>query len=154
MIYAKVNDGVVTKYPYTESDLRMDNPNYSFPAEIGYGFFIELGAVRVFETPRPEMDYTYAVSESEPELVGNDWVQRWNTSKKSDEEIALIISKKWSAVRKRRNEMLAACDWTQLPDSPLDNVQRNAWADYRQALRDVTTQTDPFNVIFPEAPNA
>jgi Phage tail assembly chaperone protein len=154
MIYAKIENGVITKYPYTVDDLRADNPNYSFPADIGYGFFIELGAVRVFETPRPDLDYRYLVIESTPELVGNDWKQTWHIAERSVDEIAIIIESKWKAVRNRRNDMLAACDWTQLPDSPLDNVQRNAWADYRQALRDITTQTDPFNVIFPEAPNA
>lgn len=36
--------------------------------------------------------------------------------------------------RPERNQRLAACDWTQLPDSPVDRV---AWAAYRQALRDL-----------------
>lgn len=37
-------------------------------------------------------------------------------------------------VRRERNERLAACDWTQLPDAAMD---RAAWATYRQALRDL-----------------
>lgn len=39
--------------------------------------------------------------------------------------------------RKRRNEKLAECDWTQMPDSPLTPAEKAAWAAYRQALRDV-----------------
>jgi hypothetical protein len=37
-------------------------------------------------------------------------------------------------VRRERNERLAASDWTQVADSPVD---QSAWAVYRQALRDL-----------------
>jgi len=40
-------------------------------------------------------------------------------------------------VRARRTALLAACDWTALPDSPLSEAQRIAWRAYRQALRDL-----------------
>lgn len=56
----------------------------------------------------------------------------------------------WSAVRERRDQKLLESDWTQLPDVPLET--KNAWATYRQALRDVTQQTDPFNIVWPEKP--
>jgi hypothetical protein len=42
--------------------------------------------------------------------------------------------------------MLKDCDWTQLADSP---VNKTAWAAYRQALRDITAQSDPFNIEWP-----
>lgn len=57
----------------------------------------------------------------------------------------------WAEVRAERNALLAACDWTQLPDAPVDAV---AWADYRQALRDITLQDDPFNITWPKEPIA
>lgn len=40
-------------------------------------------------------------------------------------------------IRARRTALLAACDWTQLPDAALDSEQQAAWAEYRQALRDL-----------------
>lgn len=40
------------------------------------------------------------------------------------------------ALRSWRNRLLAKSDWTQMPDSPLSDEQRQAWAVYRQALRD------------------
>lgn len=53
-------------------------------------------------------------------------------------------------VRQRRNKLLARSDWTQVPDAPVDHA---AWANYRQALRDVTKQSGfPENVIWPEVP--
>ena len=54
----------------------------------------------------------------------------------------------WAAVRAERNAKLAQCDWTQLPDAP---VEAAAWATDRQELRDITTQDDPFNIIWPDS---
>lgn len=56
----------------------------------------------------------------------------------------------WPLVRAERDRRLAATDWTQLPDVPL--ATKEAWANYRQALRDVTLQPDPFNIVWPTAP--
>lgn len=55
----------------------------------------------------------------------------------------------WALVRAQRNALLASCDWTQLPDSPVD---KTAWATYRQELRDITTQSDPFDIQWPVEP--
>ncbi len=56
----------------------------------------------------------------------------------------------WPVVRAKRDSRLLASDWAQLPDVPLRT--KEAWAIYRQALRDVTTQEDPFNIIWPQPP--
>jgi len=53
-------------------------------------------------------------------------------------------------VRQERNALLTASDWTQVADAPVD---QQAWAAYRQELRDVTSQeTFPFEVTWPVAP--
>ena len=53
-------------------------------------------------------------------------------------------------MRLHRNRLLAESDWTQLPDTPID---RQAWANYRQALRDFpATWTPASTVNFPERP--
>lgn len=53
-------------------------------------------------------------------------------------------------VRSERNRRLAQSDWTQLPDVPL--ATKEAWAVYRQALRDITDQPDQTNVVWPTSP--
>ena len=35
-----------------------------------------------------------------------------------------------------RNKQLTASDWTQMPDSPITDEQKQSWRTYRQALRD------------------
>lgn len=56
----------------------------------------------------------------------------------------------WPVIRARRDALLVQSDWTQLPDVPLPT--KAAWADYRQALRDITQQPDPHNIIWPTPP--
>ena len=58
----------------------------------------------------------------------------------------------WAVVRIERNKLLAGSDWTQMPDAP--DTAKAAWANYRQALRDITVQSDPFNIVWPMAPGS
>jgi len=46
-------------------------------------------------------------------------------------------------MRYQRDRLLAASDWTQMPDSPLTDEQSQAWAEYRQALRDAPANWEP-----------
>jgi hypothetical protein len=53
-------------------------------------------------------------------------------------------------VRTERNNLLKQSDWTQVPDAP---VNKEEWAIYRQALRDITNQSGfPTDVVFPTPP--
>jgi len=54
-------------------------------------------------------------------------------------------------LRKERNALLAASDWTVLGDSPTPTA---AWKAYRQALRDLPANTeDPWNPVWPTPPS-
>jgi hypothetical protein len=66
---------------------------------------------------------------------------------------AVRDARAWAAVRTERDRLLVESDWTQMPDSPLNGEQKNAWADYRQTLRDIPqTQDDPDSIVWPETP--
>lgn len=59
----------------------------------------------------------------------------------------------WDAVRDERDRLLAACDWTQIPDAPLSVAEKQSWAVYRQALRDIPQNFEsPGDVVWPEQP--
>lgn len=56
--------------------------------------------------------------------------------------------------RVQRNLLLASCDWTQVSDVALSNEEKQAWADYRQALRDLPSTVDENgNFTFPTPPD-
>lgn len=71
---------------------------------------------------------------------------------KSDLDTALAAAahKEGAVVRMERDRRIASCDWTQAEDSPVDKA---VWAQYRQALRDITKQEGfPWTVDWPVAP--
>ena len=74
-----------------------------------------------------------------------------SAQKKPDAEIEdQQVKQAWIDLRRMRDSELSACDWTQVPDAPVD---RAAWATYRQALRDLPSNTqDPRNPVWPTPP--
>lgn len=52
-------------------------------------------------------------------------------------------------IRVIRDKKLLACDWTQLPDAPVD---KEAWAVYRQQLRDLPDTIDIRSFEWPIPP--
>jgi len=66
---------------------------------------------------------------------------------------AVRDARAWAQVRAERDRLLVESDWTQMPDSPLNGEQKNAWADYRQELRDLPQSfATPDEVVWPTAP--
>tara|TARA_S200000501_G_scaffold49343_1_gene39589 strand:- start:3504 stop:3812 length:309 start_codon:yes stop_codon:yes gene_type:complete len=82
-------------------------------------------------------------------------IAEFNAGKLTDAEILAI---KWQSVRIERNTKLAATDWRANSDLTLSDE----WKTYRQALRDIPTQTDAIsinanstvidNIIWPDVP--
>lgn len=60
----------------------------------------------------------------------------------------------WNSVRKMRDRLLTASDWTDTLSAKtrLGDVAYQAWQAYRQALRDVTMQADPHSIVWPQQP--
>lgn len=86
-----------------------------------------------------------------PAYIENDEVFTVVVEPLTEEELQQRTESKAQEVRDTRTKLLAECDWTQLSDAPVD---KQAWADYRQALRDITNQAGfPMEVVFPKDPN-
>ena len=58
-------------------------------------------------------------------------------------------AQKWALVRAERNSKLQETDWRASSDLTLSDD----WKTYRQALRDITTQSDPDNITWPTKPS-
>jgi hypothetical protein len=98
-------------------------------------------------TPPYHDPATQRIEEGPAVLVDGVWTQTYIVSDLDADASAATVGAQWSVVRAERNKLLADCDWTQLPDASADAA---AWAVYRQALRDITSQANPFNIVWPE----
>jgi hypothetical protein len=86
--------------------------------------------------PYPEKPSDFCSFDFEAEV----WVE--------DTDAALAAASK--ELRAERDRLLVRSDWTQLPDAPAD---KQAWAAYRQALRDLPADTTgPRNPLWPSPP--
>lgn len=72
----------------------------------------------------------------------------------SEDEKKTRLEQSWMSLRIERNQRLSICDWTQIPDAPLTETQKEEWQTYRQALRDLpSVTTDPTNPAWPQSPS-
>ena len=155
-MYAKIENNQIVQYPYSTSQLFSSNPNVSFPSELSNDLLAEFNVIRVIVTGQPDYDaMTETVVEGTPvySTERSRWEQQWSIVSLSAEEVQQRNDAKASSVRAERGSLLSACDWTQVDDSPLSNVQKAAWATYRQALRDISAQTGfPWTIDWPVVP--
>lgn len=146
MFYFLNPPGGEAVYPYTLTDLRFANPSVKFPADITDAQAAEYHCFPVQPTDAPKDPTGKKAVRGLPENVDGMWFERWVMVDLTAEETAA----QWGTIRAERNAKLSACDWTQLADAPLTDVEKADWATYRQALRDLpSTQSDPFDIAWP-----
>lgn len=144
MIVAIVNNGTIEQ----TGDLFVLFPNVSFPASgPSEEWMAENNLVPVTYFKAHDAATQKLVS-CEAYLEGGD-VYAVTVESLSADELAAKGESQWSSIRSVRNQKLSNCDWTQLADAPVDALK---WAVYRQELRDITTQLDPFNITWPQEP--
>lgn len=152
-MYVLAQGSTVLQFPYSQLQLQEDNPNTSFPSSMSNEDLANWGVFPVNAQNPPEYDViTETLSEVDPVFENGQWRQAWSLTDASLQEITERLEVRSSLIRQDRNQRLAACDWTQLSDAPVDS---SAWATYRQALRDVPGQTSfPWSVQWPEQPGS
>ena len=64
------------------------------------------------------------------------------------------LEQQWINIKIQRDRLLQQSDWRVVKAADTGVPISQSWKDYRQALRDITTQTDPFNIIWPTPPTA
>lgn len=136
-------------YPYDIITLRQSHPNVSFPENLTNEVLLEWGVYEVSNVIKP-YDYTKNITEGTPNLIDGVYYQNWIQSNATEEEINYRIENQWEEIRVQRNQLLSECDWTQLAD--VSTEIKSNWIEYRQSLRDITSQSNPFNINWPVKP--
>jgi hypothetical protein len=147
-MYLRIIDETIN-YPYSISQLRNAYPNVSLPAELTDIALMDWDMYVVIPTHMPN-DYTKNITEGTPVLTDGVYYQNWIQTDASQSEIDYRLENQWFIVRETRNELLAECDWTQLSD--ISHAIKDLWSTYRQELREITNQSNPFNIEWPVKP--
>ena len=80
------------------------------------------------------------------------WDVSGDTATKDTDQLASdILTRKWEAIRSKRDALMSASDWRSMPDSPTMSA---AWKTYRAALRDLpASESDPDDITWPDEPS-
>jgi hypothetical protein len=122
-----------------------------------------LGADVVFEGPQATGGTVYQFSQADGvEQIEGKWYTKYvlgpvftdteesSAAEQEAEYKAMKDAEQAKSVRTSRSEKLKDSDWTQVADAPVDKA---AWATYRQALRDITSQAGfPWTIDWPVQP--
>lgn len=148
MFVAKVIDGQIVD----SGNLKFMFPDTSFPASGPDQEWMDENGIRPVKSWIAHDASTHRLNAVAPYLDGDD-VYTVEVVSLTEEEIAGNLASVAARVRSDRNARLTASDWTQLQDAPLTAEERQDWADYRQALRDISLQSGfPTQVDFPLRP--
>ena len=128
---------------YSIGQLRRDNPNTSFPKVPSDALLAEWGVYPYTMQDQPVYDYlTQTLKQTALAEVNGAWTQGWEVTDLPTEDAARNI-------RSQRDNLLSQTDWMALSD----NTMSPAWADYRQALRDITVQDGFLSaIVWPTKP--
>lgn len=139
-MYAIVEEGKAVKW----GALSEIFPNVSFAASGPDSDWLkENGVVEVSMTLNYNEDTEELVYLDEPKSEGDKFLGV-AVKKLSDEDA-------WSRIKNKRNNLLASTDWTQLADTLTPELTKK-YAEYRSALRNVTSAKSPSDVVWPEDP--
>ena len=151
-----------------ESELRSylkanDGPSYD---QLTPEVMEAIGVDPVFEGPQATGGtvYQYSQAAGVEEIEGN-WYTKYilgpvftdtEESSAAEQEAAYKAMKdaeQAKSVRAQRDAKLAECDWRVIKALESNTPQDFAWAEYRQALRDVTSQAGfPWTINWPTQP--
>ena len=159
---SKIVDDTFSGSPLNLEQLRRANPNISIPN-------LTMKDIANLEKVAEELGYDVVPPtklEDIVDLVGDSFKEkklRVTSCKKENGKWVRVFTPEKThgkallqyrdALRVRRNSMLKATDWTQMPDAPLSDKKKAEWKTYRQALRDLPKKYDhPVFCKYPSVP--
>lgn len=134
----------------TESEFRAMHQDTSFPQVLVEELLNSFGADPVLNGPQAQPSRYQIAYRDGVEQVNGKWYTKFSVSDMDDVAKSALDAQQAASMRAERNRRIAESDWTQLADSPAD---KQAWATYRQALRDLPkSEGFPWQITWPETP--
>ena len=134
LLYEIASGNVLARYPDAPLDAQLAALTFSEPAEpaadSGLALIVVPDSVAI-----PQVIIRVVQSANGAEFI-------------VDQE---AIHQQWRNVKEGRNQQLAASDWI-CSVSDFAHPKKDAYVVYRQALRDITAQANPFALVWPSAP--
>ena len=149
---AKIENGLVTKWPLGEQYVRTEYPNISFAFPLTQEILSEIGFAKFQYSDKPTVNKLIQEAiETTPVLSDGIAIQSWEIIEKySEEEKIKILSDYQSkeleqnkqSIREIRDIKLKESDWMVIRSVETGINIDEEWINYRQQLRDITTHVN------------
>jgi hypothetical protein len=149
-----------------EEEFRQSYPNVSFPVVLDYYALEYANVSEVVETLEPTPSFLERTQYDGVQFINGKWIEVWSIVSRYDDPIlqkeleedlkqqqADAIITEWQNIKTLRNDALSQTDFIFLLDAiPVTDECKQAFIKYRQLLRDITLQPDPYNITWPVIP--
>ena len=154
MTLIEIENNLPTKNKIAFDDFRRAHPNMSFGVPLDSAYLFTTFDVTTYElTTKPhESTAEKYFKFVEAPVLREDMsaLQTWIQVPMDKDEKLVAYQVKVDEVKGKRDGMLIASDWTQLPDVTMLQTVKDGWAVYRQALRDISKQSGyPWMITWP-----
>jgi hypothetical protein len=153
MWYVQAQGDTFTRHIFDTEPTQWDADNYCYARRLTDEQVKHFGVHKKQIVTPPYFDPATQVREEGPALlIDGVWTQDYIVSDLSADESAVKVGAQWNVIRAERNKLLADTDWwvTKAAETSVTiSVEQRT---YRQALRDITDQANPFNIIWPTKP--
>ena len=138
----------------TNREFRALHPTTSFPPQLFEELLDSFDADVIFEGPQPAATrYQFVARQGVIQMADGNWYRNYVAINMSDEAKDALDAQQAASVRADRNMRLAATDWWVIKALEAGQMLDTSQADYRQALRDITSQPGfPWDITWPEVP--
>ena len=136
LLYEIASGNVLARYPDAPLDAQLAALTFSEPAEpaadSGLALIVVPDSVAI---PQVIIRVVLSLNGDQPQFI-------------VDQD---AVAQQWRCVKEGRNQQLAASDWI-CSVSDFVHPKKDEFVVYRQALRDITAQPNPFALVWPSAP--
>jgi hypothetical protein len=153
LYYVQAQGDTFIRHIHDVEPTRWDDDNFCRVAKLTPEQVVQFGVHQLKLVTPPYFDPATQAREHGPALlIDGVWTQNYIVTDLDADASAAKVGEQWGVIRAERNALLARTDWWVTKAAETGAIISDNQHAYRQALRDITIQSDPFNIVWPAPP--
>ena len=153
LYYVQANGDTFIRHIHDVEPTRWDDDNFCRVVKLTPEQVAQFGVHQLKLVTPPYFDPATQAREHGPALlIDGVWTQNYIVTDLDADASAAKTAEQWAIVRAERNALLTRSDWWVTKAAETGAIISDDQHAYRQALRDITIQSDPFNIVWPAPP--
>jgi hypothetical protein len=153
LFYVQTDGDTFVRHIHDIEPTRWDDDNYCRVSKLTPEQVEQFGVHQLKLVTPPYYDTATQSREHGPALlIDGVWTQNYIVTELDPDAATQKVEAQWQVVRSERNKLLSDTDWWVTKAAETGGTINQEQKEYRQSLRDITEQTDPFNIAWQEMP--